>query len=181
MAVKRSKSKGNDFETDSDGNVDIFVLVNDQGMSMIEAAEATELSIAEVHRLLWAQEVEHDPSLEIDANQDEKRLGRVLAEERNNGVRWERLMARSGLSKARIMELVAANNGVEPDDLKRPMGAREEDEEESEEEAKPARKTSRKTSRKAAAKTVEPDEEEESDEEEAAPAARRPRRRKARA
>lgn len=120
----KSKSKPS-VPKDSEGNPDIYVLRTEREMSMKEAAEFGGVSFPEAHRLLYKQEVEHDPSLKINAKQDSKKLGAKLSELKNSGVRWERLMARTGLSRVRIAELIAEATGVEVDELKRKRTAKD--------------------------------------------------------
>lgn len=161
--TRRTKSKTADIPMAADGKTpDIFVLVNEQKMTMKQATEAANVSWPKAHKLLWAQEVEHDPSLKISTKQSEEKLGAKLASFREQGVRWERLAARTGLPKTKLMELVAKATGVEPDELKRARKAAAEGE-----DPKAAAKTkkSRKgTASKAATAPVDEEDAEVTDE-----------------
>lgn len=153
---RRTKTATPAIPKDEAGNPDIFVLVNEQGLTMKQAQEKAGVSWPKAHKLLWAQEVEHDPSLKISTKQSEEKLGAKLASLREAGVRWERLVARTGLPKTKLMELVAKATGVEPDELKRARKAAAEGE-----DPKAAAKTKKSKKGTASAKAAAPVDEED--------------------
>lgn len=157
MATARRKKKA----TKKDEEVDVYLMKNEAGFSMKEISEETGLGLPKVHSLLYRQEVEHNPELKIESK-DNDNLGEELAEARRSGVRWERLMARSGLARHTIMELVAEAEGVEVDELKRAKKS-----EDDKPKSKPKSKAKPKTKRAKKAKKpveVEPEDDDVEDE-----------------
>jgi hypothetical protein len=187
MAVKSKKRTS--VPKDEDGNPDIYVLVNEQGLSILDACEKAGVSPSKGHKLLYDQEVEHNPDLEINPKQNRDKLARLLYKLRKDeNARWERLRARLNheLSIADIRELVkegAEAAGEDGDEfIGKKANARDSDEDD---EAEAKTKTKKRT-KKAAAKPPpdeededeeDEDEDEDEDEEEEQPTAKRPRTR----
>jgi hypothetical protein len=117
MAVASKRKKGSSIPKDENGDPDIYTLVNEREMSIIQACETADVGIAKGHRLLWAQEVMHNPDLEISTKGPRERLAKKLYRERTvNKVRWERLVARTGLTKKDVMDLIREGAELEGDD-----------------------------------------------------------------
>jgi hypothetical protein len=153
MATASKKSSKKSVLKDSNGNPDIVAL-RKSGLTMKQAAEAAGVSFPKAHDLMYKQEVEHDPSLKINAKS--KTLGKQLAALREQNVRWERLSARTGLSVAECKAKVAEHLGVEVADLKRERAEAPK----SSKKKKPAKKSAKK-----AAPVVEDDDEDEVEDE----------------
>lgn len=150
------------------GDPDVLGYMESNEVGIIEAAEAFGIGIAKAHKLMWAQEVEDDPSLKVKLTGD-KLTARVV-KLREDGVRWERISARTGLPVSELKGLYESSEGE---------GSSKRERAESE-NGKAATKTKVKAGRKAKA-PVEDDEDEEDEEPETKPATRRPRRRASRA
>lgn len=185
MSTKRAKRV--QVPMDDDDNPDIYVLTNDEGLSLKDAAERAGITLTQAAMLLYKQEPVHDASLRIKVKGvDESDLADTLAEQYQDGIRWERLAARSGLSRAKVRELVASSMGVEVDDLKTMRtNAKDEEEEEAPKKAPPKRgkAAAKRTKAKAEPEPDEDDEDEEEvdeDEEEEAPAPKAKTRRRTR-
>lgn len=184
MSTKRAKRV--QVPMDDDDNPDIYVLTNDEGLSLKDAAERAGITLTQAAMLLYKQEPVHDASLRIKVKGvDESDLADTLAEQYQDGIRWERLAARSGLSRAKVRELVASSMGVEVDDLKTMRTNAKDEEEEAPKKAPPKRgkAAAKRTKAKAEPEPDEDDEDEEEvdeDEEEEAPAPKAKTRRRTR-
>jgi hypothetical protein len=160
-----------------DGNPDIYAMVEEQDMTIMEAAEVAGIAGPKAYKLFWAGEVEHNPELRIKIKDRAKLAARIVKERDEDKTRWERLQVRTGLSRAELEELYEESKGEPPKRLRGLM--HDPDEEET-----PTPRKAKKNGGKTKAKAVEPDEDEDEDEDEddedEAPAKRPARRAKAR-
>jgi len=158
MATKTARSKRKVYPTDAEGQPDIYLMTHDTEKTVYEAAEEVGLSALQAHLLLYKQEVIHEPELKVPARvkKDRAKLAAWVAKQREERVRWERLMTRTGLSKSELMELFTEATGEEP---KRLRGAAGEDDDD-----KP--KSKKKSTRKKKPAPVDEDEDEDEDDDE---------------
>lgn len=179
MPPKTKRAPKRELYEDEAGNPDIYLYCQENDCTIDEAAEAYGISGLKAWRLSIVQEVEHNPELKVNPRikKDRAKLGAVVVKMRDEEkLRWERVQARTGMSKAELMELYEETTGEEPRRLRGGV-AEEEDE-------APAPKAKRGAAAKAKpagrkAKVVEPEDEDDEGEDEA-PAARPARRAKAR-
>ena len=160
MATKRSSTKKQTIPQTDSGEPNVYELHYEREMRMDDIAELIGEGVMATYRLLWKQEPEFDPSVKINTKRPKEKVAAELAKLRENGVRWERLMARTGYSKAEVMALVAEHNGVEPDELKRQRTAADED------DAPAKSKTAKSKAKQKALEADEADDEDEVDVEE---------------
>lgn len=158
MATKRSSTKKQTIPQTDSGEPNVYELHYEREMRMDDIAELIGEGVMATYRLLWKQEPEFDPSVKINTKRPKEKVAAELAKLRENGVRWERLMARTGYSKAEVMALVAEHNGVEPDELKRQRTAADED------DAPAKSKTAKSKAKQKALEADEADDEDEVDE-----------------
>jgi hypothetical protein len=179
LAKTKTKPKGPTVPTMDDGNPDIYSMVHDQDMTIVEAAEVAGIAAPKGYKLYWAGEVEHNPELRIKIKDRAKLAARIVRERDVDKTRWERLQVRTGLSRAELEELYEESKGEPPKKL-RGFAADDEDE-------APAPRKSKANGGKSKAKAApEPEDEDEDDEdeddedEEEVPKSRSARRAKAR-
>ena len=80
------------------------------GNTLEEAAEELEVAASSIASAYYLAEVNNDPDLAIEGT--ERQVAKGIVAQRDSGVRWERLMARAGLSKARVKAIYEEETGI---------------------------------------------------------------------
>lgn len=176
MPPKTKRAPKPELLYDDNEQPDIYLFCQENECSIDEAAEAYGISGLKAWRLSIFQEVEHNPELKVSprVKKDRAKLGAEVVRLRDEEkLRWERVQARTGMSKAELMELYEETTGEEP---KRLRGGPAEEEDEV-----PAPKPKRGAAAKPAgrkAKAAAPVEDEDDEDEAPARPARRAKARK---
>jgi hypothetical protein len=91
--------------TDKQYKALVAELKKNPGNSERHYAEKTGIQQSQIGSVLYKAEVEADPSLKIG------KTAAAVAKARNNGLRWPRIAAYSGLSVAKVKELYEEHTG----------------------------------------------------------------------